>query len=103
FGFFQIDMIGYQAQVIPAILAALVLAYLEKGLRKIIPEAISMIFVSLFALIPTVLIAHTVLGPIGWQIGAWISDVVMAGLTSSFNWLFGAAFGALYSPLVITG
>lgn len=103
FGFFQIDMIGYQAQVIPAILAALVLAYLEKGLRKIIPEAISMIFVPLFALIPTVLIAHTVLGPIGWQIGAWISDVVMAGLTSSFNWLFGAAFGALYSPLVITG
>ena len=103
FGFFQIDMIGYQAQVIPAILAALVLAYLEKGLRKVIPEAISMIFVPLFALIPTVLIAHTVLGPIGWQIGAWISDIVMAGLTSSFNWLFGAVFGALYSPLVITG
>ncbi len=103
FGFFTIDMIGYQAQVIPAILAALVLAYLEKGLRKVIPEAISMIFVPLFALVPTVLIAHTVLGPIGWTVGAWISDVVMAGLTSSFNWLFGAIFGALYSPLVITG
>ncbi len=103
FGFFQIDMIGYQAQVIPAILAALVLAYLEKWLRRVIPEAISMIFVPLFALVPTVLIAHTILGPIGWQIGAWISEVVMAGLTSSFNWLFGALFGALYSPLVITG
>ena len=103
FGYFTIDMIGYQAQVIPAILAALVLAYLEKGLRKVIPEAISMIFVPLFALVPTVIIAHTVLGPIGWTVGAWISDVVMAGLTSSFNWLFGAVFGALYSPLVITG
>lgn len=103
FGFFQIDMIGYQAQVIPAILAALVLAYLEKGLRKVIPDAISMIFVPLFALVPTVLIAHTILGPIGWTIGSWISDVVMTGLTSSFNWVFGAIFGALYSPLVITG
>lgn len=27
----------------------------------------------------------------------------MAGLTSNFNWLFGALFGAVYSPLVITG
>lgn len=103
FGFFQIDMIGYQAQVIPAILAALVLVFLEKWLRRVIPEAISMIFVPLFALIPTVIIAHTILGPIGWQIGSWISDIVMAGLTSSFNWLFGALFGAVYSPLVITG
>ena len=103
FGFFQIDMIGYQAQVIPAILAALVLAYLEKFFRRVIPESISMIFVPLFALIPTVIIAHVVLGPIGWQLGQWISQGVMAGLTSSFNWLFGAVFGALYGPLVITG
>src|SRR5690606_1830010 len=41
FGFFQIDMIGYQAQVIPAMLAGFLLAYLELGLRKIIPQAIS--------------------------------------------------------------
>ncbi len=56
-----------------------------------------------FSLIPTVIIAHVVLGPIGWQLGQWISAGVMAGLTSSFNWLFGAVFGALYGPLVITG
>lgn len=103
FGFFQIDMIGYQAQVIPAILAALVLVYLERFFRRVIPESISMIFVPFFSLIPTVIIAHVVLGPIGWQLGQWISAGVMAGLTSSFNWLFGAVFGALYGPLVITG
>ncbi|WP_028273912.1 PTS system trehalose-specific EIIBC component [Atopococcus tabaci] len=103
FGFAQIQMIGYQAQVIPAMLAGFLLAYLERGLRKVIPEAISMIFVPLFALIPTVLAAHLILGPIGWQIGAWISDIVYAGLTSSFNWVFGFIFGGLYAPLVITG
>lgn len=103
FGFFTIDMIGYQAQVIPAILAGLVLSYSEMFWRKRIPDAISMIFVPLLSLVPAVLIAHVVLGPIGWAIGNWISTVVMAGLTSSFNWLFGAVFGALYSPLVITG
>lgn len=103
FGFFQIDMIGYQAQVIPAMLAGFLLAYLELGLRKVIPQAVSMIFVPFFALVPTVLIAHTVLGPIGWIIGGWISSLVYAGLGSSVNWLFGALFGFLYSPLVITG
>lgn len=103
FGFAQVDMIGYQAQVIPAILAGFVLAYLELGLRKVIPNVVSMIFVPFFALIPTVLIAHTVLGPIGWTIGSWISNVVYSGLTSALGWLFAAVFGFAYAPLVITG
>lgn len=103
FGFFHIEMIGYQAQVIPAMLAGFLLAYLEIGLRKVIPQAISMIFVPFFALIPTVLAAHLILGPIGWSIGSWISNVVYAGLTGSFSWLFGSVFGFLYAPLVITG
>ncbi|MBE4907318.1 PTS system trehalose-specific EIIBC component [Bacillus luteolus] len=103
FGFAQVQMIGYQAQVIPAILAGFVLSYLELGLRKVIPNVISMIFVPFFALVPAVLIAHVVLGPIGWAIGSWISDVVYSGLTSSFGWLFAALFGFAYAPLVITG
>lgn len=103
FGFAQVDMIGYQAQVIPAILAGFVLAYLEIWLRKFIPNVISMIFVPFFALLPAVIIAHVVLGPIGWTIGDWISTVVYNGLTSAFGWLFASVFGFLYAPLVITG
>lgn len=103
FGFAQVDMIGYQAQVIPAMLAGFMLAYLEIFFRKIIPQSISMIFVPLFSLVPTVLAAHVILGPIGWTIGSWISTVVNAGLTSSISWLFSAVFGFLYAPLVITG
>lgn len=103
FGFAQVNMIGYQAQVIPAILAGFTLVYLEKFFRKITPSSISMIIVPFFALVPTVLIAHVVLGPIGWTIGSWISTVVYAGLTSSFRWLFAGIFGFAYAPLVITG
>ncbi|MHC5247280.1 PTS system trehalose-specific EIIBC component [Enterococcus sp. LJL90] len=103
FGFAQIQMIGYQAQVIPAMLAGFLLAYLEIFFRKHIPQAISMIFVPLLSLLPTILAAHVILGPIGWTIGSWISSIVNAGLTSSLNWLFGAVFGFLYAPLVITG
>lgn len=103
FGFAKVNMIGYQAQVIPAILAGFVLVYLEKGMRKISPDAISMIIVPFFALVPAVLIAHTVLGPIGWAIGSAVSAVVYGGLTSSFGSIFAGIFGFLYAPLVITG
>lgn len=103
FGFAQVNMIGYQAQVIPAILAGFVLVYLEKFFRRISPDAISMIVVPFCSLVPAVLIAHTIVGPIGWVIGDFISNIVYSGLTSSFGVLFAAVFGLVYAPLVITG
>lgn len=103
FGFAQVQMIGYQAQVIPAILAGFALVYFEKFFRKISPAAISMIIVPFCSLLLAVLVAHTILGPIGWVIGDYISSIVWAGLTSPLNWLFAGIFGLLYAPLVITG
>ena len=103
FGFVQVDMIGYQAQVIPAILAAFTLVYLEKFFRKICPSVISMIVVPFCSLVLSVMAAHFVLGPIGWKIGSVISSVVYAGITGPLKIVFGAIFGFVYAPLVITG
>ena len=103
FGFIQVNMIGYQAQVIPAILAAFTLVYLEKFFRKICPAVVSMIVVPFCSLVLAVMAAHFVLGPIGWKIGSAISAVVYAGISGSFRVLFGAVFGFFYAPLVITG
>ena len=103
FGFFQVEMIGYQGQVIAAMMAGFVLVYLEKFFKKICPEVISMIVVPFCSLVPAVIIAHTIVGPIGWTIGNAIGDVVYAGLTSDFRFLFAAVFGLLYAPLVMTG
>ena len=103
FGFATVKMIGYQAQVIPAMLAGFALVYLEKFFRKISPSYISMITVPFFSLLLAVTLAHTVLGPIGWVVGDWISNIVWAGLNSSVKWLFAAVFGFVYAPLVITG
>ena len=103
FGFVQVDMIGYQAQVIPAILAAFTLVYLEKFFRKICPAVISMIVVPFCSLVLSVMAAHFVLGPIGWKIGSVISSVVYAGITGPLRIVFGAIFGFVYAPLVITG
>ena len=97
------EKVGYQGQVIPALLAGLTLSYLEIFWRKYIPEVISMIFVPLLSLVPAVILSYAVLGPIGWWLGGLISGVLLAGLTGPVKWLFGAIFGAIYAPFVITG
>ncbi len=103
FGFAKVEMIGYQGQVIAAMMAGFVLVYLEKFFKKICPEVISMIVVPFCSLVPAVIIAHTIVGPIGWAIGDAIGNVVYTGLTSNFRFLFAAVFGLLYAPLVMTG
>ena len=103
FGSFQVNMIGYQGQVIPAILAAFTLVYLEKFFRRITPQVISMIVVPFCSLLLSVMAAHFILGPIGWKIGAAVSSLVFAGITGTFKVVFGVVFGAVYAPLVITG
>ena len=103
FGFAQVQMIGYQGQVISAMLAGFVLVYLEKFFKKHCPEMISMIVVPFCSLVPAVIIAHTVVGPIGWKIGDAIAAAVYMGLTSNVKWLFAAAFGLFYAPIVMTG
>lgn len=103
FGFAQVQMIGYQGQVVAAIMAGFVLVYLEKFFKKICPEVVSMVVVPFCALVPAVLIAHTVVGPIGWKIGDFIANIVNIGLASNFKLVFAALFGLFYALIVMTG
>ena len=103
FGFAKVEMIGYQGQVIAAMMAGFVLVYLEKFFKKHCPEVISMIVVPFCSLVPAVIIAHTVVGPIGWKIGDAIANIVYNGLMSPFGVAFACVFGLLYAPVVMTG
>ena len=103
FGFAQVKMIGYQGQVIAAMMAGFVLVYLEKFFRRHCPAVVSMIVVPFCSLVPAVFVAHMVVGPIGWAIGNAIGDVVYAGLTSNFRFIFAGIFGLCYAPIVMTG
>ncbi|MFV0555768.1 MAG: PTS system trehalose-specific EIIBC component [Lactovum sp.] len=99
-----VSKIGYQAQVLPAIGAALLFVYLEKWLRKRVHESVQMIVVPFFSLIPSIIAAHLLIGPLGWWIGQGLSETVKwALLDNPLSSIFGAIFGALYAPLVITG
>ncbi|WP_327358321.1 PTS trehalose transporter subunit IIBC [Streptomyces sp. NBC_01304] len=103
FGFAQIPMVGYQAQVIPAVLAGLTLAFIELRLKKIVPNALYQVVVPFVALVTTVLLAHVVLGPLGRELGDLVGNGAKAMLTGGFAPIGAVIFGFFYAPLVITG
>ncbi|RIY34758.1 PTS trehalose transporter subunit IIBC [Psittacicella gerlachiana] len=103
FGLFTIEKVGYQAQVIPAILTAMVLAWLERGIRKFIPSYLDLVLVPVLTLLIGVTLAHAIIGPIGREIGDGVAYVVKLAMTGSFAPIGSALFGFFYAPLVITG
>ena len=103
FGWFAVEKVGYQAQVIPAIMAGLTLSYIERVMNKIVPDFLNLIIVPVISIILAVFLAHTVIGPIGREIGNGVAYVVKAAMTGEFAPIGAALFGFLYAPLVVTG
>nr|WP_201764579.1 PTS trehalose transporter subunit IIBC [Providencia burhodogranariea] len=103
FGIFTVAKVGYQAQVIPAILAGLFLGWFETRLRRYIPDYLKLVIVPIVTLIVSVFIAHIILGPIGRGIGNGIAEVIKFLMLGDFAPIGSAIFGFFYSPLVITG
>jgi PTS system, glucose-like IIB component len=103
FGLFAIQKVGYQAQVIPAMLAGLALALIETRLKRWIPAYLYMVIVPFVSLLLAVILAHSLIGPFGRLIGDGVAWAAKAAMTGSFAPIGAALFGFLYAPLVITG
>ena len=103
FGLFAIAKVGYQAQVVPSLLAGMALAFIETRLKRLVPDYLYLVVVPVVSLILAVFLAHAIIGPFGRMIGDGVAWVVRALMTGSFAPLGAALFGFLYAPLVITG
>lgn len=103
FGLFTIDKVGYQAQVIPAILSGIVLSKIELTLRKYIPDVLKLIVIPFVTLLITVLLSYIIIGPISRELGNYIAIIFNYLLTGPFKILGAIIFGLAYAPLVITG
>lgn len=103
FGLFAIEKVGYQAQVIPALLAGLALGMIETRLKRIVPDYLYLVVVPVCSLILAVFLAHAFIGPFGRTIGDGVAFAVRHLMTGSFAPIGAALFGFLYAPLVITG
>lgn len=93
---------SYTESVIPIILAVIVLSFLERWLKKVIPEILQVILVpgiSLIVMIPVMLV---VVGPVGIYVGYAIQWLYQA-LYSFSPLLGGIIVGGLWGVFVIFG
>lgn len=93
---------SYTESVIPILLAILVMAYLERILRKIIPEILQLILIPGIELIIMLPLTFGILGPIGIYIGNGIQTVYYTFIQIS-PILGGFLIGGLWGVFVIFG
>ncbi|MDO5052080.1 MAG: glucose PTS transporter subunit IIA [Pseudoclavibacter sp.] len=74
----QVPLYDYSGQVFPALFAAVVLFWVEKLFKKIVPSAIQMVFVPFFSLLVMIPLTAFVVGPFGIFIGQGISNMLLA-------------------------
>jgi PTS system beta-glucosides-specific IIC component len=70
----------YGGAVIPAVFAVLFLSYVERWLKKIIPELAAFVFVPCLSLIICGFVVFTLIGP--------IADYVGVGVANGYAWLY---------------
>ncbi|WP_430351303.1 sucrose-specific PTS transporter subunit IIBC [Thermoanaerobacterium thermosaccharolyticum] len=98
----NVGMIGYQGTVLPILIAVWVMGYIERGLRKVVPNVLDIILTPFLTLMLSGFVSLLVIGPAGRIIG----DAISIGLQSFYNTagvFAGIVFGGLYSSIVITG
>ncbi len=93
---------SYTESVIPIILAVIVLYFLEKGLKKVIPEILQIILVPGISLIVMVPVALVVVGPVGIYVG-FVVQWLYTALYSFSPLLGGIIVGGLWGVCVIFG
>ncbi|SEO49709.1 PTS system, sucrose-specific IIC component [Amphibacillus marinus] len=99
---FGIDVIGYQGSIIPAIAAGYLVAKLEKGLRKIVPQVMDLVLTPFLTITVTIAAMLFVLGPILQLIESGVIGFIISILEAPFG-LGYVVFGALQQLLTITG
>jgi PTS system beta-glucosides-specific IIC component len=96
-----VTTITYTNQVIPAILAVLCYAFLEKKIKKILPNALQ-IFSSTIAVFITIVLTFLVFGPLGYYVGS-VMATVLNFINSLAPWLVSGIVGALCPFLIMFG
>lgn len=93
---------AYTESVIPIILAVICLYFLEKWLKKVIPEVLQLILVPGICLIVMLPVMLTVVGPVGIYVG-YVIQFLYNALYSFSPILGGIVVGGLWGVCVIFG
>ena len=95
-------LVNYGSSVVPVLLCVWILAYVEKRLKKVMPDALSTVFVPFCTMLIMTPLGLCLLAPLGSIIGDYVGGF--------FNWLSAhggfiavALIGAFWEFLVMTG
>lgn len=102
FGLFPMTLIDYSSTFLPIILIVAVQVYVEKLLKKIIPDVVKTILVPTLTVAIMAVLGLCILGPLGQWLGNGLAGAVML-LSEHAGWLEGALVGALYIFMVAFG
>lgn len=86
----------------PAFVASAVLAWLEKKLRKVLPDVLHLILVAPISVFVTAFLTFLCIGPVMNQVATRLTDGILF-LFDAAPIVAGFVFGALWEPLVVTG
>ena len=100
--FGMIPLVGYQGSILTALITGMIGATLEKKLRKIMPNAMDLIFTPFLVILVSVFVALFVLGPIVHAFEGQAVKVIELFLHLPFG-IGGLIIGFLYPIAVMTG
>ncbi|MCF0106432.1 MAG: PTS transporter subunit EIIC [Holdemanella sp.] len=95
-------LVDYSQSVLPIILCMALMKYVEKFMKKYIPEVISTIFVPFLTMLVMTPVALCVLAPLGSILGDYVG-AGLNGLASHGGFIAVAIIAALWEFLVMTG
>lgn len=101
-GFLPVKLVSYSSSLLPALLIALVAAYLEKFFNKIVPGIFKSLLVGLLTITCTGILAFTILGPLGSYLGAIVSGFFL-WVGNTVPWLGVGVLAGCLPWLVMTG
>ncbi|KEI53054.1 PTS sugar transporter [Enterococcus faecium UC8668] len=99
---FNLNVVGYQGSVLPALLVAIIGAKTEKWLKKKIPDALSLIIIPFTTILVAGLLGLIIIGPISQAIEGIILTLAKAVIGLPFG-LGGLIIGGTQQAIVVTG
>ncbi|WP_053363988.1 sucrose-specific PTS transporter subunit IIBC [Bacillus sp. FJAT-27251] len=97
-----IPVVGYQGSVLPAFIAGIIGAKLEKQIRKRVPDAFDLIITPFLTLLIMIFLALFVIGPVFHM----VEEYILAGTIAVLEWPFGISgllIGGLNQIIVVSG
>lgn len=97
-----IPQVSYSSTVIPVVLGVFFMYYVQKVLKKIIPEVLTFFLTPLITMIVVVPVTLIVLGPIGNQLSGYIASFCI-WLTNTLGFIAQPILSAIYPYMVMFG